>query len=74
MLTEIFALVVKLTDSIFGFLSPVFEFAFSLPLWFILTSNVIVAIAVVVIVFLIVRRTRNNPKTSSEYFELSDKT
>jgi hypothetical protein len=33
-----------------------------------------VAIAVVVIVFLIVRRKRNNPKVSSEYFEFSDKT
>jgi ABC-type Fe3+-siderophore transport system permease subunit len=74
MLTEIFESVNKLTGSIFGFVSNILEFAFSLPLWFILTSNVIVAIAVVVIVFLIVRRKRNNPKVSSEYFEFSDKT
>ena len=73
MLIEIFTFVANMTGSIFGFVSEVLEFAFSLPLWFILTSNAIGIIGIVVIVYLIVRK-RNNSKTISKTLELFDKT
>jgi ABC-type Fe3+-siderophore transport system permease subunit len=73
MLAEIFTFVVSLTGSIFGFVSNILEFAFSLPLWFILTSNAIGIIRIVAVVYLIVRK-RNNSKASSETLKLSNKT
>jgi hypothetical protein len=73
MLTEIFTFVAKMTGSIFGFVSNILEFAFSLPLWFILTSNAILVIGIVAVVYLIVRK-RNNSKTSPKNLELPDKT
>jgi F0F1-type ATP synthase assembly protein I len=62
---EFFEFVFRLIESIFGLVSNIMEFAFSLSPWFILTSNAILVIGIVAVVYLIVQK-RNNHKAQPQ--------